>query len=124
MTEAIIAEAGTVDVRGTGFEIREWAHGAMDGPPLHIHYSDDEAWHVLEGSLRFRFVDGTREAIAGTTVLVPAGVPHTYGCASDVRYLIISTPRVFALIEALHAEGLSPEDHPAVYLQHESEIVA
>src|SRR3712207_7826677 len=40
--------------------------------------SDDEAWHVLEGSLRFKFADGEVDAGAGTTVFVPAGVPHTY----------------------------------------------
>ena len=41
---------------GTSFVIREWTD---PGPSyLHIHLSDDEAWHVLEGSLRFRFRDG------------------------------------------------------------------
>lgn len=123
MTEAIIANAGAVDARGAGFEIREWSHGAMDGPPLHVHHSDDEAWHVLEGSLHFRFRDETTDAPAGTTVFVPAGVAHTYGCPGDARYLIISTPRVFALIEALHAEGLAPEDLASVYSRYDSEIV-
>jgi hypothetical protein len=38
---------------GQSFAIREW-HGS--GPAaLHVHHVDDEAWHVLEGTLRFRF---------------------------------------------------------------------
>jgi mannose-6-phosphate isomerase-like protein (cupin superfamily) len=56
--------------------VREWTE---PGPSyLHIHRADDEAWHVLEGSLRFRFIDGTVDAGAGTTVFVPAGLAHTY----------------------------------------------
>lgn len=123
MTEAIFTPPGSGDARGTAFEVREWAHGPMGGPPLHVHHSDDEAWHVLDGTLSFRFADSTKQAPAGTTVFVPAGVAHTYGCATDVRYLIISTPRVFALIEALHADDLSPDDLPDVYRRFASEIV-
>ena len=63
---------------GQSFEIHEWKGSGPDY--LHVHYSDDEAWHVLEGTLTFRFVDRQIEASAGTTVFVPAGVPHTYFC--------------------------------------------
>src|SRR3712207_3585204 len=61
---------------GTSLVIREWTDS---GPSyMHIHRSDDEGWHVLEGSLRFRFPDREVGAPAGTTVFVPAGSPHTY----------------------------------------------
>jgi mannose-6-phosphate isomerase-like protein (cupin superfamily) len=67
---------------------------------LHVHHEDDEAWHVLEGRLRFRFADRVVEATAGATVFVPAGVAHTYE-AIDARYLIILTLRLAALIDEL-----------------------
>jgi mannose-6-phosphate isomerase-like protein (cupin superfamily) len=125
MKEPIISTESPSGLAGAGFEIREWSHGLMGGPPLHVHHSDDEAWHVLEGSLRFRFTDRNVEADAGTTVLVPAGVAHTYGNPgpADVRYLIITTPRVFALIEALHAEGLDNDSLVEIYGKYDSEIL-
>lgn len=39
-----------------------------------------------------------------------------------MRYLIIATPRVFALIEALHADGLE-EAIAEVYRRHDSEVL-
>ncbi len=52
--------------RGTSFSIEEWQGS---GPSyLHVHHADDEAWHVLEGTLRFRFVDRTVDVAAGGTV--------------------------------------------------------
>ena len=87
---------------GESFVIEEWSGG---GPPfLHVHHSDDEAWHILEGTLTFKFIDGEREATAGTTVFVPAGVAHNYYEAhGSTRYLIIMTPRLRDLIAELHA---------------------
>ena len=50
-------------------------HESINSGPsyLHIHRSDDEAWHVLEGSLCFQFADGEVDAPAGTKIFVPAG---------------------------------------------------
>ncbi|HSC28139.1 MAG TPA: cupin domain-containing protein [Vicinamibacterales bacterium] len=86
----------------TSLVVHEWTES---GPSyLHVHRSDDEAWHVLKGSLRFRFADREVEAPAGTTVLVPAGVPHTYRVAAEpTRYLIFLMPRLDRLIARLHS---------------------
>ena len=71
---------------GTSLVIREWTGS---GPSyMHVHRSDDEGWHVLEGSLRFRFADREVDAPAGTTVFVPAGTPHTDRVTETARYLI------------------------------------
>jgi hypothetical protein len=84
---------------GTSLVVREWTDS---GPSyLHIHRSDDEAWHVLEGSLRFMFPDREVDAPAGTTVFVPAGSPHTYRVTGPSRYLIFLTPRLDRLIARL-----------------------
>ena len=105
---------------GSSFSVFEWGGAGPDY--LHVHYADDEAWHVLEGTLTFRFADRSVEAPAGTTVYVPAGVPHTYYEASGpTRYLIILTPRLQEMISALHAAPL--DQHPTVLRQFESEIV-
>ncbi len=99
----IIAAPGAPAIAAAGatLVVREWTDS---GPSyLHIHRSDDEAWHVLEGSLRFRFTDREVDAPAGTTVFVPAGTPHTYVVTEPSRYLIILTPRLDALIARLRS---------------------
>lgn len=46
-------DSPAISAVGTSLVVREWTDS---GPSyLHIHRSDDEAWHVLEGSLRFIF---------------------------------------------------------------------
>jgi len=91
--------APPIAAAGASFVIREWT---MSGPDwLHAHQSDDEAWHVLEGTLRFKFLDGEIDAPAGTTVFVPAGCAHTYRATVPSRYLIILTPRIDRLIARL-----------------------
>jgi hypothetical protein len=97
----IVAGPGSapLNAAGTSLVIREWTE---PGPSyLHIHRTDDEAWHVLKGSLRFRFADGTIDAGAGTTVFVPAGLAHTYCMLEPSRYLIFLTPKLDRLIARL-----------------------
>jgi hypothetical protein len=92
---------GPVSAAGESLAIREWTDS---GPSyLHIHRSDDEAWHVLEGTLRFRFEYGEIDAPAGTTVFVPAGLAHTYRVMGPSRYLIVLTPRLDRLIARLRS---------------------
>lgn len=106
---------------GQSFHIYEWSGSGPDY--LHVHYADDEAWHVLEGTLTFKFSDKQVEAAAGTTVFVPAGVPHTYYEAhGPTRYLIIMTPKLHELITALHAAPYA--QHQEIMRLYDSEIVS
>jgi quercetin dioxygenase-like cupin family protein len=49
-----------------------------DSPPLHVHRNEDEVFHILSGTLRFRVDGQDRIAGAGETVLAPKGLPHSY----------------------------------------------
>jgi mannose-6-phosphate isomerase-like protein (cupin superfamily) len=111
------------------FVIVEWQDSGESGyewiAPLHVHHADDEAWYVLEGALRFRLGEETCEAGPGTAVLAPKGTPHAYGNArpgEPARYLLVITPRIRALIRALHEPGAS--DYPAIFRAHESELLS
>ena len=105
---------------GSSFDVHEWS-GSGAGY-LHVHHADDEAWHVLEGTLTFRFKDKQIEAPAGTTVFVPAGVPHDYfESQGPTRYLIILTPRLRDLISAL--QEAPREGHDEIMRRYKSEIV-
>jgi len=64
------------------------------GPPLHTHANEDEAWYVIEGDLRFRLGDENATAPAGSFVFVPRGTPHCFHNAgsADARILVMFTP--------------------------------
>jgi mannose-6-phosphate isomerase-like protein (cupin superfamily) len=65
-----------------------------DGPPLHVHAREDEAWWVIEGTLRFRLGEERSEAPAGTFVFVPRTVPHAFRNVgtTPARILVLFTP--------------------------------
>jgi quercetin dioxygenase-like cupin family protein len=105
---------------GVSFEIHEWRGS---GPAtLHVHHSDDEAWHILQGELTFRYADHSQTAGPGSTVFVPAGTAHTYTAAPDARYLIIFTPRLSALFKALQSDR-DPSHQREIYKRFNSELL-
>ncbi len=105
---------------GTSFSIHEWRGS---GPAiLHVHHPDDEAWHVLDGQLTFRYADRTETVGPGTTVFVPAGLPHTYMAGEGARYLIVLTPRLKALISTLQADR-DPARQREIYRRFSSEML-
>jgi mannose-6-phosphate isomerase-like protein (cupin superfamily) len=110
------------------FVIADWTDaGTHPGRPiagLHLHRSDDEAWIVLEGRLGFRVGDREREVAAGDSLLVERGTPHSYWNPSTepARYLLVMTPRIHRLIEALHAGERT--DFARIFEEHDSELLA
>jgi mannose-6-phosphate isomerase-like protein (cupin superfamily) len=119
------AQLGGAD---SDFVIVEWSDSGESEwdwiAPLHVHHADDEAWYVLEGSLRFRIGDDTFDAGPGSAVLAAKGTPHAYGNARKgerARYLLVMTPRIRALVAALHAPGAG--DYAAIFNAYESELL-
>jgi quercetin dioxygenase-like cupin family protein len=120
MTEPIVALPGEpASADGSSFSMHEW-RGSGPAQP-HIHHSDDEAWHVLQGTLTFQFGDRVQEVGAGGTVFVPAGTLHTFDASPEARYLIVLTPRLRALIEELHSAP--PSSHAEIYRKYESQLI-
>jgi quercetin dioxygenase-like cupin family protein len=65
-----------------------WDRGEM--PPLHVH-DEDEAFHVVEGSMTF-FVGGdTVRLEAGEAFVAPKGVAHTHRAESERTRLLSAT---------------------------------
>ena len=111
------------------FVIVEWADSGDSKwewiAPLHVHHADDEAWYVLEGTLRFRIGDQMREAGPHAAVLAPKGTPRAYGNArrgQRARYLLVMTPKIHALVNALHEPGVG--DYAAIFRAHDSELLS
>jgi mannose-6-phosphate isomerase-like protein (cupin superfamily) len=116
-----------MELSSASFVIVEWTDpGTHPGRPiagLHLHREDDEAWYVLDGRLGFQVGDEQREVATGEAIMVPRGTPHSYwnAQAAPTRYLLVMTPRIGALIEALH-DG-SRTDYVAIFEEHASQLL-
>jgi mannose-6-phosphate isomerase-like protein (cupin superfamily) len=118
---------------GAALVLAEWiepapAPGAAPVPvaPRHVHHQDDEAWYVLEGTLRFRLGDREVEAPAGAAVVGPRGVPHSYWNPGPgpARYLLVMAAATWRLIEELHRlPDRTPANVRAVFRTHGCELL-
>ena len=77
---------------GEGISLVESLAPAGDSPPLHIHHTEDELFHVLEGELTLHVGDDDRRLGAGETAVAPKGVAHTYrvDSAAGARWLVVT----------------------------------
>ena len=68
-----------------------------EGPAKYVHQDEDDAFYVLDDEIRFVVEGEDVVAGAGTFVLVPPGVVHTFRnpTASPVRILNIHAPAGF-----------------------------
>jgi mannose-6-phosphate isomerase-like protein (cupin superfamily) len=116
----------------TSIVIAEWtdpgcgAHPPVYIAPLHVHHDDDEAWYVLDGLLCVRLGDKEFEVPTGGALIARRGTPHTYWNPrpDPARYLLVMTPRIHALIDALHAL-IEPNERSvaATFADHASEYL-
>jgi quercetin dioxygenase-like cupin family protein len=86
--------------------------------PLHIHYAEDVAIHVLEGTLDIFLGDEKKRAVAGSFFFQPRGTPHGFrviGTAhARISYMtvpagfdefIIACSKPFSDLEAMMLEA-------------------
>jgi len=68
-----------------------------EGPSAHVHTGEDDAFYILDGELVFVVEHEEIPAPAGTFVLVPPGVLHTFAnrTTTPVRILNIHAPAGF-----------------------------
>jgi mannose-6-phosphate isomerase-like protein (cupin superfamily) len=122
---------GQLGNRDADFAVVEWTDSG-DGAwewiaPLHVHRSADEAWYVLEGTLKFQIDGEDIEASPGAAVFAPRGTPHAYGNArrTPARYLLIASPELLELVAELHREPAPGEtlDYAAIFARYDSEML-
>jgi len=94
-----------------GISVMETLARQGDSPPLHVHRTEDEIFHVLEGELRVRAGDLDVKIAAGETLLAPKRVPHTYRVESEgARWLVTTTRGDFErFVRALSRPAERPE---------------
>lgn len=78
-------------------------------PPLHVHHTEDEVFHILAGEARF--VVGSKEfsVRAGDTMVAPKGVPHCFVVTSqeDARWINVTASGDFERM--IRAAGVPAE---------------
>jgi mannose-6-phosphate isomerase-like protein (cupin superfamily) len=80
--------------------------------PLHVHYTEDEGFYVLEGSVTIVVGDETVELASGEHAFGPRDVPHKFTVGPDgARMIWLLTPGGF---EHLIEEASVPADAPTV----------
>jgi quercetin dioxygenase-like cupin family protein len=108
----------------TGWTFLESQLAPGHAPPLHLHRAEDEAFFLLEGTMRFRAGDEVFDVEPGDFVFVPMGVAHAFVVGPlGVRALQVATSsQLAAFIEdagepaGTDARPPAPEevDHTAV----------
>jgi quercetin dioxygenase-like cupin family protein len=83
-------------------------------PPAHVHPDRVEAFWVLDGEAEFELDGALTRASAGSFVLVPGGVAHTFGASADApaRVLVLHAPALddyFRELAELWAGETPPE---------------
>jgi quercetin dioxygenase-like cupin family protein len=75
--------------------------------PLHVHHREDEAFYVLDGSVRYVCGDETFDAGARSFVFLPRDIPHAYKVVGDrpARWLLLGAP---SGMEGYFIEGGTP----------------
>ena len=100
---------------GGRLSVVEVSAGRGQMPPLHVHRTDDEVFHVIEGELTLYVGCDVARVGPGETAFAPRDVPHTYRVESDgARWLGIGAPggldRYFLAIgQPAGGDGLPPE---------------
>lgn len=85
----------------TSLESRSFSVMEFDGrpgsePPRHVHHREDELIYVLEGEVTFECGGDILEAMPGTLVFMPRGVPHHFKVQTKfARALVAMTPSGF-----------------------------
>ncbi|NIZ92621.1 cupin domain-containing protein [Kineococcus rubinsiae] len=99
-----------------------------EGPPLHRHGREDEAYYVLDGAVRFLSDGRTFDAPRGSFVFVPQGAEHCFRNDADdaARLLVLFTPsgmeRFFEGVARLPAGRPSPQVFTEVGLEAFMEV--
>lgn len=90
---AQISVKATTEQTGGAFNLFEATCPPGYTTSLHIHYVEDVAVYVLEGTLTFFWGNEKKEAIAGTYFYQPRGTPHGFrvegGMPARILYMTI-----------------------------------
>lgn len=93
--------------------------------PLHIHYTEDVAVYVLEGTLTFFWGSEMKAAAAGAYFFQPRGIPHGFRVAGDApaQILYLTVPAGFDCFVIEHEQLAPGSESEAIAARYKIEIL-
>jgi mannose-6-phosphate isomerase-like protein (cupin superfamily) len=82
-------KVGTQESGGNLFVI-EHRNLHPGGPPLHLHWNQEEWFYIAEGRVKFVVGEKTLTLEAGESLLAPRRVPHTFSSTVALSQLLIA----------------------------------
>lgn len=80
----------TADSGGNLFIIEHRNLAPNTGPALHLHFSQDEWFYVMEGEVAFQVGEKQAQLRAGESVLAPRRIPHTFSAVGAPAHMLIA----------------------------------
>ncbi len=108
--------------------IFDYEGSSKGGPPLHVHYHQDEVFFITEGEFLFQAGEERFKLTVGDTIFLPRKVPHTWTQLSDRgKMLFFFQPagkmeEFFKLYRA-QASQPSPEEGARQFSDHEMTVL-
>ena len=78
------------DTAGNLFVIEHTNLMPNTGPALHLHFSQEEWFYVMEGAVIFQVGDQRLTLRTGESVLGPRRIPHTFSAVGAPAHLLIA----------------------------------
>jgi len=112
-------KVGTAETGG-GLFIMEHTHLMPGGPPLHLHWSQEEWFCVIEGKVAFQVGEQRVTLGPGESVLGPRRVPHTFSSVAPTpsRLLIAFAPAGKMEAYMRDSEKAGPPADPAAWFRN------
>lgn len=115
----------TADETGGAYDYCVVELAPRNGPPLHVHHTQDEAIHVLAGRFKVRIGDEESVLERGGFAFMPNGIPHAFLNLTDEpgEVALVYTPGgctpFFAELGPLSRSGASREELAACFERHD-----
>jgi quercetin 2,3-dioxygenase len=104
----------------TGFE--------KSGPPLHVHFAQDEVFQVTEGRYRFVVGEEQMQLNVGDTIFLPRNIPHTWIQLTDkgkLNYMVQPAGTMEEFFRKMSAltKPPTPEEAQKIHLAHGMKVM-
>ncbi|MEJ1238355.1 cupin domain-containing protein [Chryseolinea sp. T2] len=119
-----------ISKKDTDGSISMYEYGGIEkiGPPLHVHFKQDEIFYIVEGEYRFVVGNETHVLHEGDSIFLPRNIPHTWLQLSDIGKMIYTLnpagtfEEFFDKLDA-HKGPVSPEEFDKITLAHDMKNV-
>ena len=115
------------DTAGT-MAIFEYIGTEKVGPPMHLHFKQDEMFYIADGEYLFQVGDEKHTLKTGDSIFLPRQIPHTWLQLTDKGKLVYwlqpaGKMEAFFLKMNSLAKPPTPEEAQKIHLEHDMKVV-